>query len=491
MTPSSPPRSVEAPPALQVESNGINVIPEDERHGTPRSLFWPWAASSISLLNISIAALLAAFGMSFIPTAVAAVLGIVLSFFVVGLVSLAGTRASAPTMVLSRTAFGVRGNAVPTLVSYLVCVGWEIVIVVTTVLAVNTVFARLGWPSGGAVEVVVFVIAVGVVMVAGVFGFRLVTRFQSVVTVVSIAMTIAFIALTIGNVNWTSLGRIDGVSVAGCIGAGVIAGAAFGLSWTNSGADYSRYLPRGSSGRGIVGWTTFAGSLMPSVLVIYGLMLVTSDPSLVGQLDTNPIGALVSLLPTSALILLLFLLALSLAETVAGAMDLYSSGLTLLTLGLKVPRAVAAGLDGVLMTLGSLYLVWFAGSFFGPFEGFLIFLGVPLAAWSGAFIADAACRRQDYSSVDIFDARGRYGSVGWPALGSMIAGTFVGWGLVTSSTSATILAWQGYFFDIFGVAEQSEWRGSDLGVIVALLIGFAGTWAFGRARVRRQETEGR
>ena len=171
-------------------------------------------------------------------------------------------------------------------------------------------------------------------------------------------------------------------------------------------------------------------------------------------------------------------------------MDLYSSGLTLLTLGLKVPRAVAAGLDGVLMTLGSLYLVWFAGSFFGPFEGFLIFLGVPLAAWSGAFIADATCRRQDYSSVDMFDVRGRYGSVGWPALGSMIAGTFVGFGLVTSSTSITILAWQGYLFDIFGVAEQSEWRGSDLGVIVALLIGCAGTWAFGRARVRRQEFGG-
>lgn len=478
------------PPVLRVEGNGINVIPENERHGTPRSLFWPWAASSISLLNISIAALLSAFGMSFIPTAVAGVFGIVLSFFVVGLVSLAGTRASAPTMVISRTAFGVRGNAVPTLVSYLVLVGWEIVIVVTTVLAVNTVFARLGWPSGGAVEVVVFVVAVGVVMLAGVFGFRLVTRFQSVVTVVSIAMIIAFIALTIGNVNWTSLGRIDRVTVAGFIGASVIAAAAFGLSWSNSGADYSRYLPRSSSGKAIVGWTTFGGSLMPSVLVIYGLMLVTSEPGLAGQLATNPIGALVSLLPTSALILLLFLLALSLAEMVGGAMDLYSSGLTLLTLGLKVPRAVAAGLDGLLMTLGSLYLVWFAGSFFGPFESFLIFLGAPLAAWAGAFIADATLRRQDYSSVDMFDARGRYGSVGWPALGSMIAGTFVGWGLVTSSTSATILAWQGFIFTLLGVAEQSTWRASDIGVIVALLMGFAGTWAFGRARIRRQEFRG-
>jgi nucleobase:cation symporter-1, NCS1 family len=81
--------------------------------------------------------------------------------------------------------------------------------------------------------------------------------------------------------------------------------------------------------------------------------------------------------------------------------------------------------------------------------------------------------------------------VGWPALGSMIAGTFVGFGLVTSSTSITILAWQGYIFDLLGVAQASSWRESDLGVIAALTIGFAGTLVFGRARVRRQETEGR
>lgn len=40
------------------------------------------------------------------------------------------------------------------------------------------------------------------------------------------------------------------------------------------------------------------------------------------------------MLPTAALILLPFLIALSLAEMVGGAMGLYSSGLTLLTLGL-------------------------------------------------------------------------------------------------------------------------------------------------------------
>ncbi len=309
MSLSSLPGSVASPPTMQVETNGINVIPEDERHGTPRSLFWPWATSSISLFNVSIAALLTAFGMDFIPTAVAAALGIIASFFLVGQISLAGKRASAPTMVISRTAFGMRGNAVPTFISYLTLIGWEIITVVTTVMAANTVFARLGWAHGGAVEAVVFFI-------------------------------IIVVALTIGNVNWSALGRVDGFTPAGFIGTLVVAAAAFGIGWTNSGADYSRYLPRGSSGKAIVAWTTFAGSLMPIVLVVYGLMLVTSDPGLIGELGDNPIGTLVSLLPTSALILLPFLLVMSLGTTGSGAMDPYSSGLTLLTLGLRVPRRV-------------------------------------------------------------------------------------------------------------------------------------------------------
>ena len=187
----------------------------------------------------------------------------------------------------------------------------------------------------------------------------------------------------------------------------VVAAAAFGIGWTNSGADYSRYLPRGSSGKAIVGWTTFAGSLMPVVLVVYGLMLVTSNPALASELGDNPIGTLVSLLPTSALILLPFLLVLSLGTTGSGAMDLYSSGLTLLTLGLKVPRAVAAGLDGVLMIFGSLYLLWSAGSFFVPFESFLIFLGVPLAVvarWVGQL---SGARSWSRAGIDLARVRSR------------------------------------------------------------------------------------
>lgn len=476
-----------APSSLTIETNGINVIPEEERHGSPRSLFWPWATASVSLFNVSIAALLLTFGMGFVPTMLAAFLGIVVSFFLVGQVSLAGKRASAPTMVISRAAFGVRGNIVPTFISYVTLVGWEIVTVVITVLAATTVLGRLGWSESTGAEVVVFVLVVLAVVITGVFGFRLVFRYQGVVTVASLVMMVAYVAMTIGNVRWSALGAIDDFSPAAFVGVMVVSMAAFGLGWTNSGADFSRYLPRNASSRGIVGWTMFAGSLVPTVLVLYGLMLVVSNASLAAELGQNPIGALVTLLPTSALILLPFLLVVALGTTGSGAMDLYSSGLTLLALGLKVPRAVAAGIDGVLMALGSFYIIWFASSVFGPFQAFLILLGVPLAAWVGAFIADARARHGDYASQDLFNAHGRYGAVGWPALLSMLTGTLVGWGMVAPDSDAVILAWQGFLFDILGLSDQSVWRTADIGVVIALIIGFTGTAIFGRARVARQE----
>ena len=126
------------------------------------------------------------------------------------------------------------------------------------------------------------------------------------------------------------------------------------------------------------------------------------------------------------------------AGLISGAiLDLYSSGLTLLSLGLKIPRFVAAGIDGVLMILGTIYIVWVAADdFLGIFQGFLITLGVPMAAWCGVFLADLMLRRRDYDEPALYTARGRYGAVGWPAVIVMAVATVVGWGLVTQPFGA-------------------------------------------------------
>ena len=44
----------------------------------------------------------------------------------------------------------------------------------------------------------------------------------------------------------------------------------------------------------------------------------------------------------------------------ATVLDVYSSGLNLQTAGLRLPRYQAALIDGTLMTLGAIYVVFFA-----------------------------------------------------------------------------------------------------------------------------------
>src|ERR1044071_5204423 len=131
-----------------IELNGIEVISEQERTGAPRSLFWPWFASNISVLGISYGAFTLAFGVSFWQAVIAGIVGIVVSFALCGVIALAGKRGSAPTMVLSRAAFGVNGNRLTAVLSWLLTVGWETVLVVLATLATATVFTRLGWGGG-------------------------------------------------------------------------------------------------------------------------------------------------------------------------------------------------------------------------------------------------------------------------------------------------------------------------------------------------------
>ena len=165
-------------------------------------------------------------------------------------------------------------------------------------------------------------------------------------------------------------------------------------------------------------------------------------------------------------------------------LDLYSSGLTLVSIGLPVKRHVAAVIDGVIMTAGTIYLVWFASDFFVPFQGFLITLGVPIAAWSGLFVADVLMRKS-YSEKELFDSNGRYGAYNFRSIGLVALGAVIGWGLVTNSL-ASWLSWQGYLLGPIG-GRSGSWAYANLGVIAALLIGFIGHIVLSRKKIKKEE----
>jgi nucleobase:cation symporter-1, NCS1 family len=469
-----------------IETNGINVIAEEERRGRPRSLFWPWFGANVSVLGLAYGSFLLGFGISAGQALVAGAVGIVVSFLLCGLVAIAGKRGSAPTLVLSRAAFGVHGNRVPAALSWILTVGWETVLVSLATLATATVFDQLGWSGGTATQVVALLVVAALVVAGGVLGFDAIMRMQAVITVVSGVLTVVYVVLVADDIRWSAVTAVPDGTTAAVVGALVLAMTGYGFGWVNAAADYSRYLPRTASTGGVVGWTTFGGALAPVVLLGTGLLLAASDPELSAAIGADPIGALGTILPTWFLVPFVVVAVLGL---VGGALlDIYSSGLSLLAAGVRVPRPVAAAIDGTLMVLGAIWVVFLADADFSiQFQGFLITLGVPIAAWCGIFLADLALRRRDYAEADLYDPRGRYGAVPPVPLLVLAVGTVLGWGLVTN-TYAGWLDWQGYLLGPLGLGgREGSWAFANLGVLAAFAVGLLGTLALRRGAVRTQE----
>ncbi len=342
----------------RVEGNGINVIDDAERKGRPIQLFWPWFAANVSVLGISYGAFTLSFAISFAQAVVAGLIGIIFSFLLCGFIALAGKRGSAPTMVLSRAAFGVRGNKLPTAISWLLTVGWETALVILATLATATVFDRLGLGGGTPTKIVALLVVAALVVGAGVLGFDVIMRLQTIITIVTGVLTIVFVILAAPQVHWAVVSALPAGSVEQVIGALVFLMTGFGLGWVNAAADYSRYLPRRSSGAGVFGWTSFGGALGPAVLIVFGLLLAGSSPQLAQDVGTDPIGALAEVLPTWFLVPFAIVAVLGLMG--GAVLDIYSSGLSLLAAGIRIPRHFAALVDGVIMVIGTIWVVFFA-----------------------------------------------------------------------------------------------------------------------------------
>lgn len=462
-----------------IETNGTNIIPDSERHGQPRELFWIWAGANIGILGVTYGAFLIVFySLNLVQGIIAAVLGAVIGFFLVGLVGLAGKRAGAPTLVVSRAAFGVDGNYLPAAISYLSFIGWEIVVTTLAVLATETVLLRLGLNGGNATIAVSFVIIGAIGVILSLLGHATILAMQKLFTYVFGALTVVFIALEWGQIDWHKVANLHSGSFAGLIGGISIIMAGLGIGYVNGGADYTRYLPKNSSGRAIVWWTTFGASLPQVILMIFGLFLTANNAGL--ATTSNPIGALAKPLPTWFLVP--YMIAAAGGLIAATLVNMYSSGLSLMALGVRLPRYKTVLVDAALMTAGCTYLLFFASNFFGPLQGFLVTLGVPLAAWAAIFILNMFLfHRTSYVERDFYRRDGVYGAWGLPALTALIVATVIGLGLVTSTTAA--FRWVGYFLGPFG-GKTGAIGSSSIGILIAFVIGgvIYAALALGQAR---------
>jgi nucleobase:cation symporter-1, NCS1 family len=441
----SPGGTAQAPEAdrpWSIETNGINPIAEDERHGKPIELFWIWCAANIGILDITYGAFLVTFyGLDLTQAILVMIVGTVLSFLLVGFISLAGKRANAPTLVVSRASFGVIGNGLPTLISYVSFLGWEILLTALAVLAAQSIMQRLGAPSGDPTVAVAFVIVAGVTITLALLGHATITRVQIWFTYAFAVLTVVFIILEAKHVSLHAATSLHpGTFLGGVIGGTTVIMAGLGIGWVNAAGDYSRYLPRRVRSASVVGWTTFGASLAPILLGIFGIFLAASNPGIASA--ANPIGLFADTLPLW------------------------------------------------LMIAGNIYVLFIAKTFFAPFEGFLITLGVLLAAWSGIFLADLGLLRWNAGYDENRLYRVDSGAYNWCGLTALVVACAVGLGTVTSTSP--VFSWVGYLLGLLG-GRTGAVGGSSIGVIIALVLGalvytvlVLATGQFSRARAAQK-----
>src|SRR5258708_17925185 len=109
---------------LKVELRGLEPVPDAERHGHPRELFFIGAAAWADFFSFLAGALLISLGLGVWDSIVVLTLGAVAGGLLLGPLSVTGVRTGLPQIVFSRLAFGRRGAAVGGLLTLLIAIGW-------------------------------------------------------------------------------------------------------------------------------------------------------------------------------------------------------------------------------------------------------------------------------------------------------------------------------------------------------------------------------
>ncbi|MFD6287620.1 purine-cytosine permease family protein [Streptomyces sp. NPDC060205] len=466
-----------------VETRGIEPVPDSERRGHASQMFWTWFAANISLLGLPLGATLVAFrGLNIWQAVLVAVAGSVGSFALVGALSIAGKKGGAPALTLSRAVFGQRGNHGPTLVTWLSRVGWETITTTTAAYALlallNTVF---GVERGTVLTLLCLLVFIACTLMISGLGHATIMWINKWATVVFGILNLVVMGFLVATVDWSKVLDHPAGPASGVIaGIGFIA-AGTGIGWANAGADYARYLPRAIPGIRLVRASAFGAGIPLVLLISLGSLLTAGDPTLATSAD--PVAAINAMLPSWMAVP--YLIAAFGGLLMSNHLSTYSAGLTMITLGIRVPRAWAVVLDVILMFVGGIYFMLIADDFYGPFSTFLTLLAVPISAWIGVIAVDMVRGRQ-YDPAGLMDTgRGsRYwytGGFNLPAVLAWLAAIAAGLTFTKAATGPDDVWFAGPLAD--------SWLGTNgLGWLIAIVTAGAAYLLLGRRPPQRADS---
>ncbi|MER5711540.1 cytosine permease [Streptomyces sp. NPDC002122] len=410
-----------------METRGLEPVPDTERTGRVRELFPTWVAANISVLLLTMGAGLIVFnGLNFWQVLIVAIAAPVLSYGIVGLISIAGKRGGAPGMALSRAVFGQRGNLFPGALIWVARWGWETINAVTGAYAVLTVLDLLFGVKSNTLLIVVtlllFVTCTFLVSGLGINALRVCSKWS---TYLFGAFSVLVLVYLVANTDWSAVFDKPAGSTAMMV-AGIGTIAAGGISWVPSGPDFTRYLPRTASSKAMVGSTVGGAGIVVLPMVLMGAVMAVSTPDLASAQD--PVSFIGELLPMW--ISVPYLVIALLGMLLINSMSMYSAGFTAQTLGIKVSRAAAVSVNAVISLVFGFLLMVVATSFIGSFISFLTLLAVAFSAWIGVFGVDML-RRKTYDAAALMDttrtsAYWYRGGFAWQAMTAWAVALLVG-----------------------------------------------------------------
>jgi NCS1 family nucleobase:cation symporter-1 len=362
----------------QVESHGIDAIPDAERHGTPRELAFLWAGAFVNYASLFTASLLTTYyGLGVWDGLAATTLGTIAAVVILGLLSNTGPRSGLPQIVFTRGIFGRRGSYIGAALTLFLAVGWFAVDCVIAAQAGAQIFGTSNTLVTFAFVVLIAAISVGV----AIYGHETIKVLETYGALIFAGLSAAvFIALA-PQFHWFERPTVGGPDYPGAFVLGFMTCFALVASWYPFASDYSRYLPRSSSVRAVTAWPVVGVALPMILLGAFGVLLPTIDLQLAST--QGPLAVISAHAP--AWVAIPFFLFVVVGEIWANYLDVYTAGLVALAMGIRVRRWQSALGCGILGTALAGYAV-LVSDFHLAYEDFLILTYLWAPAWAAVVL---------------------------------------------------------------------------------------------------------
>ena len=380
----------------QIETRGVDVVPDAERHGRAIELLPVWLASNTAYLYIILGGTMMLLGLT-VWQAIAVVVAGNLFWVLAGVLAISGPAAGTPSVVITRAIYGTRGNRVLGAgLTWVTCVAFEAINLAIGTLSAFALAQYAGLDVTTPVKWLILIAVGSATFTISIFGHATIVRLSWIFSVLlggSMLILSAFV-FAHGNFHYHPADPLRGKALVAAMFGGLTIIASGPLSWA-TGADYARYLPRNTSRIQIAGWTALGGAVPAILLGIVGVVA----GSVVNM--TDPQLAMKAILPSWFYVA--FLVALVIGSITNNVLTSYSSGLALQSAGLRASRARSVFLDALIGGGLCAYAI-FASSFLTAMNNALELSVTYLGPGMAIYAADVWLRRNKYDGRKLHDA---------------------------------------------------------------------------------------